>query len=958
MGKTQTTFQPDLAGGYNPTTDPLKMKPNELIVCQNALVSKPGGDATGYSTSAGALTSRPPMAVPASVIDQTFAYGSLVPGRVSVARCDSTEGWITGGGGVGGTSTFALPVSQGNSALQVNPGPYVGIGGSNLMQPASKSVIADLSGALTAAGSPIAGWSLKIDGFISGNTINAIFILFGDTNFNQAYYILIADTVFPTGNSIFIIPFDHLANVRGPFNPAQISNIEIYVNNTSATAAYLNVNDMRFENGSLSAPVTGSLNFGQGAAALSPDGTEVISPTGQSVIVGCQDMALIGVYPFTTWRKLMVGFPHVSILNSPTGTNFYFAQIPDPNNTAQDLAVLMDGASTPQLFTPTASLGVQFSNIEEGQNTVQTITFSDTATSGDIAFTFNGQTTGNIAYNDGTPAATVQTALQALSTIGPGNCLVSGDFTPTNGLTITFIGKLGSSSQPSITITSTFAPASGTISFTINDRVISGAEGAIYITPSQAPVSGSYTLFDGTRTSNPLAWNSTAAQILYECKNGPLGSYTTFIAVQGSFLDGGTVQILEVKNPGGFTTLSVTNSTLLGNNAIVVTLTNNPGNPGPTYNFCWTYKDILFLAGNPLVPFTVQPSDIFGQSTSGFYLNFDIGNALTVKSATSTKVTGGYDMDNYCAITTDKDIFILWGSDPDGTTGNFDLQRTKSKVGCVEMGAGCRVGGGLYFYSGEDFYVFDGMDSVSITNGKLKAVLSRIPIAFKRAVSMEYNTQRNILVIQVPQTIQGFNWWVTLTMSLDNGAWGGVAATSMDDVVNNQGYLVKDNQGRQIVSPVTQGTLPTAYCGLDMPTDGTQSRTVFFQFGNQPIEWDPPGENAQDFGDQMYAITAFNFCKSPMIQKDFMRLFLMLREQTNPNILSNLVVDLYCDEDIDTVRQTIVNPAIINGKIDLGLTGVTGSSIAVGIGYNIPGAAYQALQVSGYLLYWQAMEDL
>lgn len=73
-----------------------------------------------------------------------------------------------------------------------------------------------------------------------------------------------------------------------------------------------------------------------------------------------------------------------------------------------------------------------------GTNEVQTLTFSGTAASGHIAFTFLGQTTPNISTYT---AAGYQAALEALSTIGSGNVTVTGT-TATGPFTITFIGKL------------------------------------------------------------------------------------------------------------------------------------------------------------------------------------------------------------------------------------------------------------------------------------------------------------------------------------------------------------------------------------------------------------------------------------------------------------------------------------------------------------------------------------
>jgi RHS repeat-associated protein len=68
-------------------------------------------------------------------------------------------------------------------------------------------------------------------------------------------------------------------------------------------------------------------------------------------------------------------------------------------------------------------------------------------TGGTFTLTFNGQTTSAIAYN--ASAATVQSALQALSTIGSGNALVAS---PTgSGWIVRFAGTLAGAVQPAIT---------------------------------------------------------------------------------------------------------------------------------------------------------------------------------------------------------------------------------------------------------------------------------------------------------------------------------------------------------------------------------------------------------------------------------------------------------------------------------------------------------------------------
>jgi hypothetical protein len=79
---------------------------------------------------------------------------------------------------------------------------------------------------------------------------------------------------------------------------------------------------------------------------------------------------------------------------------------------------------------------------------LQTITVTGSPTGGNFVLRFGGQNTSTIAYN--ASASAVQTALQALSSIGSGNALVSG----ANGgpWTVDFTGTLGYASQSLITL--------------------------------------------------------------------------------------------------------------------------------------------------------------------------------------------------------------------------------------------------------------------------------------------------------------------------------------------------------------------------------------------------------------------------------------------------------------------------------------------------------------------------
>jgi hypothetical protein len=81
-----------------------------------------------------------------------------------------------------------------------------------------------------------------------------------------------------------------------------------------------------------------------------------------------------------------------------------------------------------------------------GAADVQTITITGTPTGGTFVLGFNGKITAPIAYN--ASAATVQTALQALTTIGSGNVTCTGGSLPGTAVVCTFAGTLAVGLQP------------------------------------------------------------------------------------------------------------------------------------------------------------------------------------------------------------------------------------------------------------------------------------------------------------------------------------------------------------------------------------------------------------------------------------------------------------------------------------------------------------------------------
>jgi hypothetical protein len=105
-----------------------------------------------------------------------------------------------------------------------------------------------------------------------------------------------------------------------------------------------------------------------------------------------------------------------------------------------------------------------------GINAQELVTITGGPTGGGFTLTFGAQTTASIPYN--ATAIQVQAAFQALSTVGAGNCLVTGG--QGGPYTITFINAKGNSAQGAITSANTFTGGT-TPGVTINATLTVGS---------------------------------------------------------------------------------------------------------------------------------------------------------------------------------------------------------------------------------------------------------------------------------------------------------------------------------------------------------------------------------------------------------------------------------------------------------------------------------------------------
>ena len=105
-------------------------------------------------------------------------------------------------------------------------------------------------------------------------------------------------------------------------------------------------------------------------------------------------------------------------------------------------------------WTAAPAAGVNVVHTQTGsvtQSDIQTISLLNTPYKGTFTLTFGGYTTTPIAYN--ASIATVQTILQALTSIGSGNCIVGG--TTGGPWIVTFTGTLGNAAQAVIVANAT-----------------------------------------------------------------------------------------------------------------------------------------------------------------------------------------------------------------------------------------------------------------------------------------------------------------------------------------------------------------------------------------------------------------------------------------------------------------------------------------------------------------------
>jgi hypothetical protein len=235
-----------------------------------------------------------------------------------------------------------------------------------------------------------------------------------------------------------------------------------------------------------------------------------------------------------------------------------------------------------------------------GNNEVQTLTLATGGTlGGTYTVSFGGVTSAAIAFN--ASAATVQTALEAVATIGTGNVAVSGTTPTTSGgtLVFTFQNQLGFADVPLATLGVGSLTGNSGSAIALTTSGASGSKGTstlLGVTIGGSGLGGTFTLTYGGVTSGAIPYNATSAQIqTYLDAMSTLGVGSTEVQPANTSPIGGSGGTFLIRFTGSkalatTTTLTGSNSGLTGTSPTVTITTIVSGAAGTSASLWKAYN--------------------------------------------------------------------------------------------------------------------------------------------------------------------------------------------------------------------------------------------------------------------------------------------------------------------------------------------------------------------------------
>ncbi|HEY5312857.1 MAG TPA: autotransporter-associated beta strand repeat-containing protein, partial [Pirellulales bacterium] len=398
-----------------------------------------------------------------------------------------------------------------------------------------------------------------------------------------------------------------ILNVSG--NNFLISTVDVRSTTTVAVTNTLGVASGTLEiDGSVTTSAnTGIAGTGTGIIA---NGLTKVGP-GTLVLGGSLGNAIFGTTTVNEGTLVLDKAPGVPALSGAltigdnVGIGTDTVLIESPEQLAQTSVVTINATGALDLMPSMVSSATNETQVVSVTNNGQIVNVSGSA--GTFTLTINGQTTTAIAYNATT--ATVQTALQTLTSIGTGNVVVTGS---AGAYLVTFQGALALATQP-LMVAAGSAGASAAVSETI----------------------GTFTLSFNGQTTGSLPYFATTAQVLAALEqlssipagsvsvSGEAGEYA--VSFVGS-LAGATQSMMTVAVSNG-ASYSIAESTVGSASSNLVTNTTQLVNVGlVSGTFTLTYGGTA--TGN--IPYNATPAQVQAALYNLSTINGGTGNSNVI----------------------------------------------------------------------------------------------------------------------------------------------------------------------------------------------------------------------------------------------------------------------------------------------------------------------------------------
>jgi titin len=177
---------------------------------------------------------------------------------------------------------------------------------------------------------------------------------------------------------------------------------------------------------------------------------------------------------------------------------------------------------------------------QAGTSEVQSLSITGAPAAGTFTLTFEGQTTAPLPSD--ASAGLIQSALQALSTIGAGNVVTSGGPLPNNPVTLTFQGSLADKPLPLVTANGASLPPGSTVTTVTTTQ---GVQPGAFSTPNFIPSKGQtgavvHVVLDGSKSAG--AAGLTIATSYCEIRGLVIDGFGVGVHIVGPNAQGNLIQ--------------------------------------------------------------------------------------------------------------------------------------------------------------------------------------------------------------------------------------------------------------------------------------------------------------------------------------------------------------------------------------------------------------------------------